>query len=238
MVPRRIALHASGKATIVGADDYSFRPGMAIRLNGDGTADTSLASAGKYVATGFPRAELEDLLVQADGSLIVVGGPFVTRLTPSGQPDSAFGDAGSVILLELGDARGVTRQPDGKLLVSGSSGAVARLMPTGELDQTFGIGGFAGSLLSEANAAAVDGEGRVVVTGGVWRATGNSNQPGEEDFALTRLIATDEAAPLGTLVEAVEVLPAAVRALFRHGRSRGNLCARFGQVSRLGADRG
>jgi uncharacterized delta-60 repeat protein len=230
LVPRRIALQASGKATVIGGDDYSLGLAIAIRLNGDGTTDTSFANAGKYVATvdDSPRSELEDLLLAADGSLVMVGqssrwnalentvttATFAIRLTPSGQPDTTFGKAGVAILSGLTSAHGVTKQPDGKLLISGSRAAaepnaealVARLMPTGELDATFGTGGVTTqSLGAEANATAIDVDGRIVLVGAVWRATGDPLQPGDLDFALTRFVGVEAAAPPGTaLVEAVE----------------------------------
>jgi uncharacterized delta-60 repeat protein len=226
LVPRRVALQASGKMTIIGGDVYSLAPAMGIRLNADGSTDTSFANAGKHVATidGFPQSELEDLLIEVDGALVMVGHAsrqnpyesvaFAIRLTPSGQPDTAFGNAGTAILPGLTFARGVTKQADGKLLISGSRAAadpnsealVARLMPTGEMDATFGTGGVTTqSIGAEANATAVDVDGKIALAGTVWRATGNTSHPGDLDFTLSRLIGgVGAAAPPGTLLEAVE----------------------------------
>ena len=224
LVPRRIGLEASGKITVIGGDFYSVASAMAIRLNPDGTPDATFASGGKYVVTiaGFAQSELHDLVLELDGSLVMVGqssrgnppdyAAFAIRLTPLGQPDAIFGEAGVAVVPGLTFARGVTKQTDGKVLISGSRAAadansealVARLMSTGELDATFGTKGITTqSLGAEANAA-VDVDGRIVLVGALWKATGNPLHPGDLDFVLTRLIGVETAAPIRPLVDAVE----------------------------------
>jgi uncharacterized delta-60 repeat protein len=88
----------------------------------------------------------------------------------------------------LDHARAVTRQNDGRLVVAGYTSswdfAVARYMPDGALDTSFGTGGMAVvgiGVVDYAFAVAVDATGRIVVAG---TATGNG-----EDFALLRLTA-------------------------------------------------
>jgi uncharacterized delta-60 repeat protein len=81
-------------------------------------------------------------------------GTSLTKLTPAGLADSSFGSAGTVETSHLGFFTYVQApliQDDGKVLVSACAGATtqdctpmtARLLPTGELDRTWGTNGFA-----------------------------------------------------------------------------------------------
>ena len=90
--------------------------------------------------------------LQADGKLIVTGGGVndaiarIRRLKDNGTPDGDFGDAGTVTIDGTGTDRlnAVLVQPDGKILVGGSSGNSAvlyRFSDRGAPDQGFGNGG-------------------------------------------------------------------------------------------------
>lgn len=129
-----------------------------VRLNADGTLDTSFNVGSQGFATtngtssppnsGFP----EVMVVQPDGK-IVVGGNFgavngtpaysLVRLNANGSIDNTFLSTGT-----NGTVRGLARQPDGKLLVGGlfsqlngqPSGSLARLNADGTLDASFAPG--------------------------------------------------------------------------------------------------
>jgi uncharacterized delta-60 repeat protein len=97
----------------------------------------------------------EDVAIQSDGKLVVVGGSryeeagkdafALVRYNPDGTLDPTFGGSGIVKLLHPTSpypwARTVAIQPDGKIVVAGSFSLVARYKPDGTLDASFGNGG-------------------------------------------------------------------------------------------------
>ena len=117
----------------------------------------------------------------------------VARYTAAGQPDPGFGNGGVVLRGfdglsgEASDdaARAIVVQPDGKLLIAGKSdaeggsqgrrGLLTRLNSDGSLDSSFGSGGAVigdpngVSNYSTYNAAALTGDGSVVVVGYMGR---------------------------------------------------------------------
>lgn len=126
-----------------------------------GDLDTSFGSSGvAYADFGgpaagvFDRAANVDLARQADGKLVVVGGAAgggfaAARFNPDGSPDGGFGAGGrTTIPIAGGAANSVVIQPDGKIVLAGSSGTspnlrmtLARLNPDGSVDSSFGSGG-------------------------------------------------------------------------------------------------
>jgi uncharacterized delta-60 repeat protein len=90
--------------------------------------------------------------IQPDRRIIVAGSGMskyaVARLNPDGSLDHSFGDNGKVVLDEEEWISRVVLQPDGKIIILGSSGylqserfRVARLEANGALDMTFGVNG-------------------------------------------------------------------------------------------------
>jgi uncharacterized delta-60 repeat protein len=126
-------------------------------------------------------------------SLILAVSVFFVLSTPisaaPGDLDLTFsGDGKLTDWLSRGDdsANGVAIQPDGKILVAGTSNsdfAVARYNIDGSLDATFGTGGKVttdfNSSYDWANAIAIQPDGKIVVAG-------KSGGGGEPDFALVR----------------------------------------------------
>jgi uncharacterized delta-60 repeat protein len=114
---------AVGVTTVFGNGDFAM-----VRYNADGTPDASFGSGG-LVATDFsPADRLNDVALQADGRIVVIGtatgGDFVTlRYEADGTLDATFGVSGMVqtdVASSSSDvARGVAIQTDGKILVVG-----------------------------------------------------------------------------------------------------------------------
>jgi len=124
-----IALQPDGKILIGGAFtkvDSSSRYGLA-RLNADGTVDTSFNFSGG----GAYNGPVQDILLQADNSIIIVGNftsynsvprARVAKINPDGSLDSSFdpGDGPNRIVY------GIARQPqDGKFIIVGDFTTVA-----------------------------------------------------------------------------------------------------------------
>ena len=142
--------------------------------------------------------------LQSDGSLITVGSTSgagghdmaVSRLTPGGAPDPAFGSGGKVTIDFAGGddtAYAVAPAPDGTIIVAGQTSggaggsqfAIARLTAGGSLDPSFGTGGETtvdfGGTKDGATAALVTSTGQIVLTG--FTDPGGAG----DDFAATRL---------------------------------------------------
>src|ERR671931_655913 len=135
-----------------------------------GDLDSSFDGDGKLAfAPGGKQSEIDDVAIQPDGKLVLAGWInqdggggendfLVVRLNPDGSFDPGFGSGGVATVNFSGKgltsdiASGVAVQPDGKIVVGGSthdSGgggtdymAVARLNPNGTPDATFNPAGF------------------------------------------------------------------------------------------------
>lgn len=130
-----------------------------------------------YVIPSYPGNDRGyDLVLQPDGKIITVGFKgtdcLVARFLPNGSPDVSFGSGGTATF-QFGALssilRAVALQADGKIVVAGglySKIGVARLLPNGALDATFGTGG---KIIAGANtgyntaALAIAPGGKIVV---------------------------------------------------------------------------
>jgi uncharacterized delta-60 repeat protein len=130
----------------------------------DGKLDKTFGVNGVTITPVGPVGDggASGLAIQPDGKIVVVGGAndddnnanfAVARYLPNGTLDTAFGNAGTLLLsLAGGDAAAsaVALQADGKVVVAGTAigpgvvgqeFAVVRLTDTGALDPTFGDAG-------------------------------------------------------------------------------------------------
>ena len=145
--------------------------------------DESFGTAGKATMAAF-GGDRSAMAIQPDGKIVMVGGTFASfvlaRFNANGSVDTSFGNAGKVSTTMLPtqqqEALGVAIQPDGKIVVVGytaipagpSTFALARYLPSGELDASFGDGGKITSGVSgRAFAVAIQRspEIRIVVAG-------------------------------------------------------------------------
>ena len=160
-----------------------------------------LAEFSVGTAPGGSADQLTGMAALPDGRVVVVGftggsagfgQTAVARLTPDGQLDSSFGNGGKqVVAFPEGGSEGeaVAVTPDGGAVVAGAvqvpgspygtfAFGVARLLPDGRLDPSFGTGGTVvvpnrGSVTeAEATAVAVLPNGSVVVAGSANLTTG------------------------------------------------------------------
>ena len=143
-----LALQPDGKILVGSGNSFTAgAAGVLARLNANGTPDATF-----NIGAGAPGGLVNALLVQADGK-IVVGGSFSTfagqpgglvRLNATGSVDTGFG-ATSGSANTNPTVLSLAQQADGKLLVGGAftqinaqpAPGVARLLPTGVLDNTF-----------------------------------------------------------------------------------------------------
>lgn len=138
-------------------------PAMA-RLTAAGNADTAFGAGGKRVITNSPWAiedlEFEVTARQPDGKFVFAGwcrdcpwsrGALVLRVDSNGTPDPAFGTNGwaSFAVPERTTLEAVTIDPSGRIVLAGFDGdlagdphtpVLARFLPNGSADTSFGIG--------------------------------------------------------------------------------------------------
>lgn len=138
------------------------------------------------------------MAVQPDGKIVVAGGAgiavgkgrgseagAVVRYLPDGKLDPSFGRNGVAIVRSHSDFTdpiqpftALALQPDGRILVTSPIGELSRLLPDGELDRSFGVGGIAPASTISAyypTAVAVLPDRSILVGG----TTGYPNDPGE-----------------------------------------------------------
>jgi uncharacterized delta-60 repeat protein len=210
-----LAVQADGRIVAVGAAADAF---VLARYDDRGSLDTSFGSDGK-VSTGFGayRAGGAAAALQADGKIVAAGtsetttalGRFaLARYKADGELDAAFGSGGKIISHfgknGCGDpgweyAHAVAIQPDGKIVVAGTSNvgglcdlqigpkgsfvALARYRANGSLDPAFGTGGkvlthVVGFRPCGAGTVLLQADGKIVAAGDCLR--------NDQDFALVR----------------------------------------------------
>lgn len=185
-IARALALQPDGKVLLGGYSYTSNGIGFALaRLNTDGSADASFG-AGGFITTVLPgdiASQARAIALQQDGRIVLAGGGTegfaVMRYMDDGQPDTTFGAAG-LVTIDFSDgndqATALALQPDGKILLAGyasglveDSVALARLLPDGSLDASFGSGGVLRvtypTLPSIANGLHLMTDGRFLVSG-------------------------------------------------------------------------
>ena len=172
----------------------------AARYNPDGSLDPSFGRGGLLTLQLAQRFEPLDAALQPDGKLVIVGeyGPSpnfdfgLLRLLPDGALDPSFG-GGGVATSDFGAREigaSVIVLADGRLVVGGIRGtsplvdlALARYLPDGMLDTSFGVGG-----LATADAGADDFGSQVIQlpNGKLFVAGTVIDAGGGRDFLLSR----------------------------------------------------
>ena len=190
----RIATQIDGKIVIAGySNNAAGNEDFAVlRLNVDGTLDTSFNGTGKILKAIGPGTDYATgLAIQPDGKIIVSGAAFngvdddiaLIRLNPDGTMDGSFGSGGIVTTSIRGQDRGsaLALQYDGKIVVAGyvyspkGNGMVlVRYNADGSLDTGFGNGGIVedhggGAWDFGARDVKVQPDGKIVVAGEGYR---------------------------------------------------------------------
>jgi len=165
---------------------YSSEGNPMFRYNPNGSLDRSFGKGGKVTMGIDPQA----LALQHNGRIVVVGTDIpspdykgvnmfaVARYNRNGTRDPSFGEGGEVYTA-IGDrygngsqANSVAIQPDGKIVAAGYSddgATLARYLPNGALDRTFGKGGIVTTSIPPCcaivTALAVQPDGSLVAAG-------------------------------------------------------------------------
>jgi uncharacterized delta-60 repeat protein len=191
-----MALQTDGKIVVAGTSSMNF---AAIRLNTDGSLDTSFDTDGKVktpVTIGDDIATA--LTIQTDGKIILAGitnAPgnlnLLVRYNTDGSLDTTFDTDGMVITSNICSVYGVKVQTDGKIIAVGTYPVLAsmdfvvvRYNANGSLDLTFDTDGFVTTDLGFAHddmayATCIQTNGKIVVVG-------HGNNAGYDNFMVVR----------------------------------------------------
>ncbi len=215
-----VTIQADNKIVVSGYVGEFFKQFAAARYNPDGSLDISFSFDGKVTTSvGIPTTSPfsgnggKAMALQTDGKIIIVGKTYnganddltMIRYNIDGTLDNSFGNSG-IVITQVGEgydgANDIAIQPDGKLIVVGSSSdgdfgsssedfAILRYNANGTLDSSFadpapkayGNGGIVlvdfGFGADQAKSVALDSVGRAVVVG-------KSGSPGQ--FSVARII--------------------------------------------------
>lgn len=206
-----LVIDSDGKLLAAGSTTGANVDIALVRLNSDGTLDTTFApSAGGRPTFDFSASDIASALaLQSDGKIIVAGSSIsagntdfaLMRLDSDGSLDPTFdgsvngnGKITTDFNLLADAALAVAIQPDGKIIAagfsvnpSGSDFALARYNQNGTLDTTFGIA-LTGKVTDDlggndsARVLALQGDGKIVVGGFAFTGTNS-------EFALERYAA-------------------------------------------------
>lgn len=180
---QKIVLHGDGIVVAAGWPDGGPYGGYALtRLGATGEPDAGFGPEGaiRHVVAA-EEGGFGDLLALPDGRLIVGWGRLTLHAyLPDGRPDGAFGQDAVATADTGGAANGLAVDAEGRIVatvngVAPAEGAtshflLARFLPTGALDASFGtagtaFGSFAPAYDSYAGDVLVDAAGRIVVVG-------------------------------------------------------------------------
>lgn len=200
-----IALQDDGRVLVAG---WSGTPGNndfgLVRYLIDGSLDPSFGNGGTVITGGTNLEEAYAVAVQPDGKIVAVGKSFlrnnrlmVARYLTDGTLDPTFG-SGGIVIPRIGSddvANGVAIQPDGGIVVVGSSTnassgkdlTITRFQTNGTLDTSFSGDGILtvpvapGDGDDAATDAKIQLDGRIVVVG-------YASEP-FDDWAAVRILA-------------------------------------------------
>lgn len=165
------------------------------RVGPEGAIDATFGTGGSVslpdLDPSFSSLHFWSLDALADGDLLAAGIRFnstrmvVVRLLPDGHLDTSFGEGG-LRTLGLGPnpssgALAMAIEEDGDIVLAGYAHhdpAVARLLPDGSPDLTFGSGGVSAphAFIGEATALALGLDGSILVAGNARRRAGKESE--------------------------------------------------------------
>lgn len=197
-----LALHSDGRILMGGISNFDF---VLAQIDASGNPDPTF-TGGRFnlgTADNFPST----FAVQPDGKILVGGinasvdfgrSFLLGRLHPDGAVDTSFGSDGLATSgneTSLGELQKILVQPDGKILATGPRAPVfevARLLPDGATDLSFGINGVRGMAFS-ANSSDSHCETMALQNDGKILLAGRSAENNQYDFAIGRLNADGSA---------------------------------------------
>lgn len=194
-----IAIQIDGKIVLSAYEDLYLNNVSnvnfaALRLNSNGTIDTTFNGIGKVTKDINKTDNVGAVAIQTDGKIILAGYTTTTtgnqfytavRFNSNGSIDNTFGSAGVVTgnnTLAGFLSGGIALQSDGKIVLAGNSASIGiktvRLNTNGTLDTTFnGTGAVTTNLADDrTESVAIQADGKIVVTGSKYDATAHTSE--------------------------------------------------------------
>jgi len=184
-------IQPDGKILVGGTTISGSASAIAVaRYNTNGTLDASFGTNGIAVTTLLNRSWANAIAVQPDGKIVVAGATggtgsetdlCIVRYTSAGVPDPSF-DTDGIIILNINpneEAYDLAIQPDGKILVSGTTNPgpgfdflLLRRNSDGSPDTSFGTTGMVGRDLGGnyeyGESMCLQSDGKIVITGSTY----------------------------------------------------------------------
>ena len=179
--PGQFCSVSNGSGIVVDSDVTNIEVSCETLSSGDGQLDSGFGSDGRVTA-GVPGGA-NDVALQPDGKILVVGNSTLSRYNADGDLDMGFGTGGIVTVEVYGASdrlQAVAVQTDGQIVVAGYSRdgvtspvqedfVLARYDASGNLDLNFGTGGIAVTDFESRGDGAYDlliqPDGAIVATG-------------------------------------------------------------------------
>jgi uncharacterized delta-60 repeat protein len=179
-----VRIQADGKIVIAGnVAAGQFTDFAVVRLNSNGTLDTTFDGDGKAVTSINTRRDFAyGLEIQPDGKIIAVGASerpdlsgysefALARYNTDGSPDTTFGNGGIMTTLNStsSEAHAVVVQLDGKIVIAGVGSHMAficRYNADGSPDTNFDTDGITNLQFYLFNSVALQADGKIVAAGG------------------------------------------------------------------------
>ena len=188
-VGRAVAIQSDGKIVVTGiAGVGCCNEIRVVRYNADGSFDSSFGSGGVVSTLVQAAAATEDLVIQSDGKIVVVGHSqnvsspsslLVVRYNSDGSLDNTFDGDGVFLSQQDSLGKAVALQADGKIVAVGLTGAgdflIERLNTDGSPDSGFGTGGIVITDINgdtdSAEDVAIQPDGKIVAAGWTSKLT-------------------------------------------------------------------
>jgi uncharacterized delta-60 repeat protein len=147
-----------------------------VRLEPNGSVDSGFGSGGMVTTAVGTNSAARAVAIQPGGKIVAAGYPgfAAARYESDGSLDATFGSTGIVTTAAESYAGwALALQPDGKIVVAGGDNhdqgfGLARYLPSGALDPTFGSGGETRTELgwsSWPSGVVLQPDGKIVVAG-------------------------------------------------------------------------
>lgn len=189
----------NGKIMVAGWDTNQSDYATLIRLNADGSLDTTFADEGVYqYHPSSDSTRFYDLKVLTDGSFYAAGdggtisGAILMKFDPSGNPDATFsGDGIATAGTNASRFYSIAVQSDGKVFGCGSSGSGTSTR-NGKVVRFSTSGSIETSVFNSLNAIGGDSEilGCAFQTDGKLVVAGYSNDGTSDRLAISRHLTT------------------------------------------------
>jgi len=169
------AIQADDKVVMGGSTGSS--PDVLVRLNTDGSLDTSFGTNGVVSQNFGVLGPIVAVVIQPNQQILALasgGGAAIGRFNSDGSLDTTFGSNGFATSGALNSGFGtlsvMALQPNGAILVTGD-GLLGRFTSSGQPDTTFGTNGLAPMTNKIATGIVLQSDGSILVTTGVAPAS-------------------------------------------------------------------